>query len=496
MQSDATPPQPHYHRSLSLLDGALLVIGSMIGSGIFIVSADIAGHVGSAGWLIVVWAATGFLTMAAALSYAELSGMYPKAGGQYVYLREAYGKLWGFLYGWAFFAVIQTGTIAAVGVGFSKFLGYLVPVLSEKYSLLHIESGQIVFNAGNREFVQGFNFSSAQLVGVGIIILLTFINTRGIKSGKWIQAVFTFAKIAAMAGLIIFGFATFKGSGIWHANWADAWTAKEISKTITGAIHHSSLNGTMLVMAIAVAMVGAIFSSDAWNNVTFIAGEIRRPERNVGLSLFIGTFVVTLLYVSMNLMYTNVLTMSEIARAPDDRVALAAALKIFGGNGTKIIAILVMISTFGCNNGLILSGARVYNTMARDGMFLPAAKRLNLKGVPARALWMQCIWASILCLSGTYNSLLDYIVITVLIFYILTIGGIFRLRRTRPDLPRPYKAFGYPVLPVLYIVIAAFICIVLLKEKFGTTWPGILIIILGIPVYKYFESRLQPDEQA
>jgi len=471
--------QAHYHRSLSLLDGTLLVIGSMIGSGIFIVSTDIVNHVGSAGWLIVVWLISGFLTMAAALSYGELSGMYPKAGGQYVYLREAYGKLWGFLFGWAFFAVIQTGTIAAVGVGFSKFLGYLVPQLSEKY---------ILFQAGS------FKISSAQLVGVGIITLLTYINTQGVKSGKWIQFIFTFAKVAAMAGLIIFGFMSFKDASIWQGNWSNAWQAKEITHTITGAIRHVSLNGPVLIMAIAVAMVGAIFSSDAWNNVTFIAGEIKKPERNIGLSLFIGTLVVTLLYVSMNLMYTNVLTISEIANAPDERVALAAALKIFGPIGTNVIALLVMISTFGCNNGLIFSGARVYNTMAKDGLFLPAAKKLNSKGVPAKALWMQCIWACILCLSGTYGSLLDYIVITVLIFYILTIGGIFILRRKEPNLPRPYKAFGYPILPAIYIALAAFICIVLLKEKFSTTWPGILIIILGVPIYKLLESRLTADE--
>lgn len=453
----------------------------MIGSGIFIVSTDIARNVGSAGWLIVVWIISGFLTMAAALSYGELSAMYPKAGGQYVYLREAYGKLWAFLFGWAFFAVIQTGTIAAVGVGFSKFLGYLVPQLSEKYILIH---------AGF------FTISSAQLVGIGIIFLLTAINTQGVKSGKWIQAVFTLAKIAAIAGLIIFGFLSFKDASIWQGNWTGAWEAKSISiDAVTGVIKHVSLNGPFLVMAIAVAMVGAIFSSDAWNNVTFIAAEINKPERNVGLSLAIGTFVVTLLYVSMNLMYTNVLSITEIVNAPDERVALAAALKIFGSAGTNVIAILVMISTFGCNNGLIFSGARVYNTMAKDGVFLPAAKKLNSKGVPAKALWMQCVWASILCLSGTYGVLLDYIVITVLIFYILTIGGIFILRKKKPDVPRPYKAFGYPVLPAIYIAMASFICIILLKEKPYTTLPGILIIILGIPVYKYFESRLVPDEE-
>lgn len=460
---------PHYHRSLSLTDGALLVIGSMIGSGIFIVSADIARTVGCAGWLIAVWLLTGFLTLAAALSYGELSGMYPKAGGQYVYLREAYGPMWAFLYGWAFFAVIQTGTIAAVGVAFAKFLGYLAPQLSEKNILAD-------FGA--------FSVSAGQLVGIGIITLLTAVNTRGVESGKWIGAIFTSAKILAMAALIFAGFTLVKdGGAIWNLNWSDAWAAKSISKDSGGSIFHQMLSGGPLVLALCGAMVGAIFSSDAWNNVTFIAGEIKRPERNIGLSLFIGTLVVTLLYVCMNLMYLNVLSVHDIAFAEQDRVALAASKKLFGAVGTTIIALLVMVSTFGCNNGLILSGARVYNTMAKDGLFIPAAGRLNAKGVPAVALWMQCFWASVLCLSGKYGQLLDYIVFVVLIFYILTIGGIFVLRRKQPDMPRPYKAFGYPVVPVLYILLAAFICIVLLKVKTETTWPGLIIVILGVPIY-------------
>jgi APA family basic amino acid/polyamine antiporter len=474
---------PSYHRSLSLLDGALLVIGSMIGSGIFIVSADISRSVGSAGWLIVVWAITGVITLAAALSYGELSGMFPKAGGQYVYLREAYGPMWGFLYGWAFFAVIQTGTIAAVGVAFAKFLGYLVPEMGETNTLMTIGS---------------FHITAAQMVGIGIIMLLTFINSRGVEGGKWIQAIFTFAKVGAMAALIIAGFILVKdGGAIWNMNWSDAWTAKSIARTEGGSITHQFLTGGPLVLALCAAMVGSIFSSDAWNNVTFIAGEIRRPERNIGLALFIGTFVVTLLYICMNLMYLNVLSMHDIAFAPQDRVALAASLKLFGAVGTTIIALLVMVSTFGCNNGLILSGARVYNTMAKDGLFIPAAGRLNKKGVPGVALWMQAIWASVLCLSGKYGDLLDYIVFVVLIFYILTIGGIFVLRRKRPDLPRPYKAFGYPVIPALYIALASFICIVLLKVKTDTTWPGLLIVILGIPVYFIVKSiRPRTNESA
>jgi len=464
------------------MDGALLVIGSMIGSGIFIVSADISRSLGSAGWLIVVWALTGVLTLAAALSYGELSGMYPKAGGQYVYLREAYGPMWGFLYGWAFFAVIQTGTIAAVGVAFAKFLGYLAPSLGETNILLQLGS---------------FSITAAQVTGIAIILLLTYINTKGVEGGKWIQAIFTAAKVLAMGALIFAGFILVKdGGAIWKLNWADAWTAKAIGKTPLGSITHQLLNGGPLVLAICGAMVGAIFSSDAWNNVTFIAGEIKRPERNIGLSLFIGTLVVTVLYIFMNLMYLNVLSLNEIAFSAQDRVALAASTKLFGAFGTTIIALLVMVSTFGCNNGLILSGARVYSTMAKDGLFIPAAGKLNKKGVPEIALWMQCVWASLLCLSGTYGALLDYIVFTVLLFYILTIGGIFVLRRKVPDHPRPYKAFGYPIIPALYIGLASFICIVLLKVKTDTTWPGLIIVILGIPIYFFVKATIGRSSQS
>ena len=457
-----------FKRSLTLLDGALLVIGSMIGSGIFIVSADIAKGVGSAGWLIAVWLISGFITLTAALSYGELSGMYPQAGGQYVYLREAFGKFYGFLYGWSFFAVIQTGTIAAVGVAFGKFAGYLFPELGDDHLLFGTAAG--------------FHISMAQIVGIGTIIFLTFINTLGVKSGKWIQFFFTFAKISAMAALIIFGFILFKDHGIWQGNWQGAWEAKKITAG-QGVITHESLSTGALIAAMCAAMVGALFSSDAWNSVTFIAGEIKRPERNIGLSLFIGTFVVTLLYLCMNFMYLNVMSITEIADAPSRRVATAAALKIFGGDGAKIIAVLIMVSTFGCNNGLILSGARVYYTMAKDGLFLRAAGTLNGKGVPSKALWMQCLWASGLCLSGQYGNLLDYIVFTVLIFYILTIAGIIKLRKTKPDLPRPYKAFGYPVIPVVYIILAAFICIILLCTQTEYAGLGLLVVLTGIPIY-------------
>ena len=474
---DNPEKEGHFHRSLTLLDGALLVIGSMIGSGIFIVSGDIARQVGSAGWLILVWLLSGFITLAAALSYGELSGMYPRAGGQYVYLREAFGKLYGFLYGWAFFAVIQTGTIAAVGVGFAKFTGYFIPVLGD--------GNILIGKAGS------FNISAAQVLGIGVIFLLTFLNTLGIKSGKWIQFFFTFAKVAAMGALIVFGFLLFKDPGIWHFNWTDAWSAKGITKSPDGTINHESLFGFAIVGPICAAMVGALFSSDAWNNVTFIAGEIKRPERNIGLSLLIGTVVVTIIYISMNLMYLNVLSVSDIALQdyPKDRIALMASLKIFGSAGTAIIALMIMVSTFGCNNGLILSGSRVYYTMANDGLFFKSAGRLNKNGVPGMALWVQFVWASVLCLSGKYGDLLDFIIFTVLLFYILTIIGIFKLRETKPEIPRPYKAFGYPVIPAIYILLASFICIMLLKYKPSYTWPGLIIVLLGIPVYYALAKR-------
>lgn len=469
-----------FRRSLTLLDGALLVIGSMIGSGIFIVSADIAKSVGSAGWLIIVWLISGFITLTAALSYGELSGMFPQAGGQYVYLREAFGKFYGFLYGWSFFAVIQTGTIAAVGVAFGKFAGYLFPSLGDS---------NIIFKAGD-----GFHISVAQIVGIITIIFLTYLNTLGVKNGKFIQFIFTFAKLAAIAALIFFGFGKTLDSNIWQVNWTNCWQAIKISGD-EQVITHDSISGMALVLTLCGAMVGALFSSDAWNSVTFIAGEIKKPERNIGLSLFIGTLLVTILYVCMNLMYLNVMSITEIAHAPSDRVATAAAIKIFGIEGAKLIAILIMISTFGCNNGLILSGARVYYTMAKDSLFLKEAGNLNNLGVPAKALWMQCIWASVLCLSGQYGNLLDYIVFTVLLFYILTIAGIFKLRKTQPNAIRPYKAFGYPVIPIIYILLASIICIGLIITKPGYAGMGLLIVLLGVPVY-YFRNKKQENLEA
>jgi basic amino acid/polyamine antiporter, APA family len=452
-----------FKQSLGLFDATMVVAGSMIGSGIFIVSADIIRNVGSAGWLIAVWLITGFMTITAAVSYGELSGMYPKAGGQYVYLKEAYNPLVGFLYGWSFFAVIQTGTIAAVGVAFSKFLAYLVPQVSEDLVALNL----------------GFiKISPAQLVSIGLIIILTFINTRGIKSGKLIQTTFTATKLLSLFGLIVFGLIMMKGD-VWSANWSNAWDLHKLNPD--GSIENYTIIAALGAMA--AAMVGSIFSSDAWNNVTFIAGEIKNPKRNIGLSLFLGTLIVTIIYVTTNIMYTAVLPLHEIATADKDRVAVAASDVIFGNAGTVIIALMIMISTFGCNNGLILAGARVYYTMAKDGLFFRRAGELNKFAVPELGLWVQCIMASILCLSGKYGDLLNMVSFVVVIFYVLTIIGIFILRKKRPDVERPYKAFGYPVLPAIYILLGISFCILLIKYRPEYTWPGLIITLLGIPLY-------------
>ncbi|MFB9843229.1 APC family permease [Mucilaginibacter ginsenosidivorans] len=465
--------QPHLKHELGLLDGTMLVAGSMIGSGIFIVSADITRNVGSAGWLIVVWLITGFMTLTAALSYGELSGMFPKAGGQYVYLKEIYNKLMGFLYGWSFFAVIQTGTIAAVGVAFSKFTAYLIPAVSED---------NILFNLG---FIK---ISAAQIVSICVIVLLTFINTRGVKSGKIIQTTFTLTKILSLFGLIIFGFWALS-SNTWHLNWSNAWTLHKLNTDGSFAEYTS----VAALGAIAASMVGSIFSSDSWNSVTFIAGEMKNPKRDVALSLFLGTMIVTLIYVAANVMYTAVLPLHDIATADKDRVAVAASHVIFGNGGTIVIAVMIMISTFGCNNGLIFAGARVYYTMAKDGLFFKKTGTLNKFSVPEFGLWIQALVASILCLSGKYGDLLDMISFVVVLFYVLTIIGIYKLRITRPDAERPYKAFGYPVLPAIYIVMGIAFCILLIIYKPNFTWPGLGIVLLGIPIY-YFSQRNLKDE--
>jgi basic amino acid/polyamine antiporter, APA family len=480
-------------RGLGLLDSTMLVAGSMIGSGIFIVSADIARLVASSGWLLVVWAVTGVLTIVAALTYGELAAMMPRAGGQYVYLREAYSPLWGFLYGWTLFLVIQTGTIAAVAVAFARFLGvltdwvsptrWIVPpiMLSQRYAV---------------------SVSTQQLVAILIIIFLTIINTRGLELGKLIQNVFTSAKTLSLMALIALGIFVGRNAEALHANFQNFWTPASASPitsdlSFVGAV--SATGGALgLLIAICVAQVGSLFSSDAWNNITFTAGEVRDPRRNIPLSLLFGTGLVITLYLLANVAYLCVLPLNTIQHAPDDRVGTAAMQVMFGGAGAGIMAVAIMISTFGCCNGLILAGARVYYAMAQDGLFFKATARLNSKHVPAVALVLQGTWTAVLVLPRTrnvdatsgavtygnlYGNLLDYIIFAALIFYVLTIAGVFVLRHTRPDAERPYRALGYPILPALYMLGATVIMIVLLAYRAQTTWPGLVIVLTGLPVY-------------
>lgn len=468
---------PAFKPTLGLFDATMIVAGGMIGSGIFIVSSDITRNVGSAGWLILVWLITGFMTITAAVSYGELSAMYPKAGGQYVYLKEAYNSLVAFLFGWSFFSVIQTATIAAVGVAFSRFTAYLIPAVGES---------NIIADLG---FIK---ISAAQLLAIGMITFLTYTNTRGVKGGKIIQSTFTVTKLVSLFGLIVFGFLLAKQS-FWSENLQTGFTAMQDMgvKDASGMLQPAgwkSISGAALIGAIAASMVGSIFSSDSWNNVTFIAGEIKNPQRNIGLSLFFGTGIVTLIYVTANLMYLNVLPLQSIAFAEHDRVAVTAANAIFGNAGTIVIAVMIMISTFGCNNGLILAGARVYYTMAKDGLFFKKTGELNKNSVPEYALWIQCVVASLLCLSGKYGDLLTMVSFIVVIFYVLTIAGIFILRKKLPNAERPYKAFGYPVLPAVYILLAVLFCCGLVWASPTYSLWGLAITLLGIPLY-YLAGR-------
>nr|WP_199077525.1 amino acid permease [Pedobacter sp. ASV19] len=473
--ADKSTGHPGLKREIGLLDAIFLVAGSMIGSGIFIVGADITRHTGSTFWFIAVWIIGGIMTLIAALSYGELSAMYPKAGGQYTYLKEAYNPLVAFVYGWSLFAVIQTGTIAAVSVSFSKFLAYLVPSLSEDIVL--VKTG-------------GLSISHAQGFAILLLVFITYINTKGVKGGKIIQSVFTATKILSIAGLIIFGFIHLKPE-IWSANWVN-WDLRTLSTEGTFTAYHGA---PAIAGALAAALVGAIMSYEAWNNVTFVAGEIRDPKKNIGRSLFIGTVLVTLIYVLLNLMFTAVLPLSEIASAEKDRVGLVASQAIFGPEGTLVIAILIMIATFGCNNGLILAGARVYYSMAKDGLFFTRASRLNKHAVPAFALWIQCAMASVLCLSGKYGDLLDMITFIAVLFYVLTIVGIYILRIKRPDAERPYKAIGYPFLPALYILLGVAFCVLLIIYKPGFTWPGLFIALIGVPLF-YINEFLKKRDPA
>ncbi|MFA7419162.1 MAG: amino acid permease [Melioribacteraceae bacterium] len=468
-----------FKRELGLLDSTMIVVGSMIGSGIFIVSADIARTVGSSGFLLLVWFITGIITLIGALSYGELASMMPFAGGQYVYIREAYNPLIGFLYGWTLFLVIQTGTIAAVAVAFAKYTGVIIPWFSPNNVLLELA---------------GLKISAAQLLAIVSVIFLTFVNVRGVREGRFVQNIFTVSKTIALFGLIVLGFIIGSNAGVISSNFADMWSAKQIHLK-NGLIDViEPLAGFAVVAAIGTAMVGSLFSSVAWENITFIAAEVKDPKKVIPWSLFLGTIIVTVLYILANVVYLVVLPLQGdpsstsvagmgIQFAAEDRVGTAAAHFIFGDIAVVVMAILIMVSTFGCNNGLILAGARVYYAMAKDNLFFKFAGELNSKSVPAKSLWIQAIWTSLLCLSGTYGQLLDYVVCTVLIFYILTIAGIFILRRRLPNAERPYKAFGYPYLPALYILLAASVSIILLIYKPDYTWPGLLIVALGIPVY-------------
>lgn len=460
----------NFKPSLRLIDAIMIVAGSMIGSGIFIVSTDIVRNVGSAGWLIGVWVITGIMTIMAAVSYGEMSGMFPRAGGQYVFLREAFNPLAGFLYGWSSFTVIQTATIAAVAVAFSRFTAYLIPEVGENVYLLSVGD---------------FHISAAQALGIASILFLTYTNSKGIKGGKIVQTSFTTVKLFSLFGLMVLGFLVVKDS-FWAENWQTGLQATQLEK-VNGEFIKGGfwlpISGTVLIGAIAAAMVGSLFSSDAWNNVTFIASEVKNPKRNIGLSLFLGTLTVSLIYIATNLMYLNVMPLHELAWPGGERVGVAASNAIFGTAGAVIIAVMIMISTFGCNNGLILAGARVYYTMARDKLFFKRAAKLNKYSVPGWALWAQAVVASVLCLSGGYNDLLDMIAFTVVIFYILTIIGIFVLRIRKPDAERPYKAFAYPFLPALYIIMGIVFCVFLVIFKPLYTLFGLGIVLTGIPVY-------------
>src|SRR5438132_2916331 len=502
--SPMTPPpaaDDKFVRGLGLLDSTMLVAGSMIGSGVFIVSADISRLVGSAGWLLVVWAVTGALTIVAALTYGELAAMMPRAGGQYVYLREAYGPLWGFLYGWTLFLVIQTGTIAAVAVAFARFLGVLAPVISPTQWVVP----PIILSRN-----YAISLSTQQLVAILVIVFLTILNTRGLRLGKLIQNVFTSAKTLSLLALIALGLFIGRNADAISTNFTHLWTpigVSPIKSDLSFVASVSATGGAMgLLIAVCVAQVGSLFSADAWNNVTFTAGEVKEPRRNLPLSLAMGTGLVITLYLLANVAYRCVLPLEQIHHAPDDRVATAAIAVLFGGAGAAIMAVAIMISTFGCCNGLILAGARVYYAMARDGLFFRSTGRLNARHVPAMALALQGVWTALLVLPRTrlrnpvtnapvldaagveqygnlYGTLLDYVVFAVLIFYVLTIAGVFVLRRTQPQAERPYRAFGYPLLPAFYIIAATVILLVLAVYRTQTSWPGLLLVLAGVPVY-------------
>ena len=490
--------EPGFVRAIGLFDGTMIVVGSMIGSGIFIVAADISRQTGSAAGLLLTWIITGLLTISAALSSGELAALFPRAGGQYVYLREAYSPLWGFLYGWTLFLVIQTGTIAAVAIGFARYLGVLFPRISPQAWIIH------PINLGSKYAI---SLSVQQFVGILMIVLITFLNTLGVRLGKWIQNIFTSAKTLSLIGLIFLGVFVARNHAAITDNFSHFWVARNAQPIEPGANFLRGLIPTVtaaggffgLFVAFGVAQVGSLFSADAWNNIGFTAAEVKNPKRDVALSMAFGTIIVITLYCLANLAYLFALPLSQIQNAPDDRVATAALNAIFGPAGAWIMAVAIIISTFGCNNGLILAGSRVAYAMAKDGLFFRATGKLNARGVPGVALVYQGIWIVILLLLRTrkpdgtygnlYSDLLNYVVFAVLIFYVLTIAGIFVLRKNRPEADRPYRAFGYPIVPALYIVAASAIMFVLLLYQTQTAWPGLVIVMLGVPVYLLWSRK-------
>jgi APA family basic amino acid/polyamine antiporter len=487
--SRATTLDTEFHRGLGLYDSTMIVVGSMIGSGIFLVSADMARNVGSAGWLLVAWLVTGVLTLAGALSYGELAAMMPRAGGQYVYLREAYSPIWGFLYGWTLFLVIATGTIAAVSVGFARYFGALVPWIADDHYLIapiHVSSGY------------AFSVSTTQLVAILLIAFLTWANARGLQYGKFITTVFTTVKTGALLGLILVGLLFGLNQAAVADNFgSNLWTPRGTVDIVPGL---SAITAFGLFVALCVSQTGSLFASDAWNNITYTAGEVKDPRRNIPLSLALGTMIVIGLYLLANVAYLVTLPFDQIQHTPGDRIATATLSAVFPAVGPTIMAIGVMISTFGCTNVFVLACARAYYAMARDGLFFRGCGRLNDAKVPAWGLLLQGLWSIFLVLPRTYNpatgtygnlygNLLDYVISAALIFYILTIAAIFRLRATRPNADRPYRAFGYPFVQALYIAGAATLLLVLFVYRTATTWPGLVIILLGVPAYLAWKRK-------
>jgi basic amino acid/polyamine antiporter, APA family len=485
---DTAAPERGFVRGLNLFDATMVVVGVMIGSGIFIVSADMSRLIGSPGWMLAAWVLTGVLTITAALSYGELASMLPHAGGMYIYLREAFSPLWGFLYGWTFFTVIQTGTIAAVAVAFARVPSVVFPPVAEGRYLVppvHLSSGYAV------------SLSTAQLAAIAVIVLLTWTNSRGLEYGKIVQNVFGSAKIAALAALIVAGLLL-------------GWNRAAVSANFSGMFRLGTYDPSLgvaaggvfgLVVALCVAQSGSLFAADSWHDVTIVAGEVKEPRRNVPLAMALGCTAVIGLYLLANLAYLVVLPLPAIQSAPSDRVATAMLQQIFPGYGPTLMALAIMVSTFGCVNSLVLAGARATYAMARDGLFFAPAGVLNRARVPGWALAVQGVWAALLVLPRTYNTatrqygnlysnLLDYVISAALLFYILTIAGVFRLRRTRPDAERPYKVAGYPWVPAFYILGAATVLIMLFAYRPSTTWPGLIIVGIGALVYGGVRRRV------